>query len=405
MVYTLDDPSGTGPTMAGATAPVTYQGTFAPRRRRRRGPILWSVFGALVLAGAVAAGLVHFDASRSYDAALERVETAAVAYSAAATDAGEAIDDGTVAADAATSIVAAAVDPLVAAEARAGFAEAGATLTSAVASAQQVAAAEVPSSIGERPVWTWELLAAVPVLEDDAEALSAQAAELGTATADIEGSLAALTDSGQTLVSTVEAAATALEASNVSARAIVVLDFRDAADFASSRDRISTGAVLAFERYAAAAENLRASAKSELAEKAGPLRETRLEIEEYARSIAGGVVLDFDWAPLVNGLGGAYGMSGTATWNTVRGGFSTITLSDSVAENWPSADAVALVAHEVGHSITSKCSDLFDSEDADANEEWATAWAISMGHTAEGNGVQAYGYPSQEMIDVAATCR
>ncbi len=163
--------------------------------------------------------------------------------------------------------------------------------------------------------------------------------------------------------------------------------------------------MLAFERYAAAADNLRASAESELAEKAGPLLETRLEIEAYARSISGGVVLDFDWAPLVNGLGGVYGMSGTATWNTARGGFSTITLSDSVAENWPSPDAMALVTHEVGHSITSKCSDLFDSADQDANEQWATAWAISLGHTALGNGVQAYGYPSQEMIDIAATCR
>ena len=98
-------------------------------------------------------------------------------------------------------------------------------------------------------------------------------------------------------------------------------------------------------------------------------------------------------------------MAGTATWNTIRGGFSTITLSNSVAENWPSADARALVAHEVGHSITSKCSDLFDSADQAANEEWATAWAIGMGHTAEGNGVQAYGYPSQDMIDRAMACR
>lgn len=386
-------------------APVTYQGTFAPRVRRKRRPLVWIVVGVLILAGAVTAGVVHLDASRSFDLALERVDTAAAAYSAASADAGEAIDDATVAADAATEIVAAAVDPLVAPDARATFEDAGSSLASVVASAQQAVAADVPSPIGERPVWTWELRAAVPVLDDDAAALSAQAAALADAVTEIDDSVAALTAAGETLFSSVEASADALEASNVSALATVVLDFRDAADFASSRDRISTGAVLAIERYAAAAEDLRASARSELAEKAGPLLETRLEIEAYARSISGGVVLDFDWAPLVNGVGGFSGMSGTATWNTARGGFSTITLSDSVAANWPSADAMGLVAHEVGHSITSKCSDLFDSADAAANEEWATAWAISMGHTSEGNGVQAYGYPSQEMIDVAATCR
>lgn len=404
VVHTPEGPS-MDPAAQSSTAPVTYQGTFAPRVRRKRRPLVWIVVGVLILAGAVTAGLVHLDAGRSFDLALERVDTAAAAYSAASADAGEAIDDATVAADAATEIVAAAVDPLVAPDARATFEDAGSSLASVVASAQQAVAADVPSPIGERPVWTWELRAAVPVLDDDAAALSAQAAALADAVTEIDDSVAALTAAGETLFSSVEASADALEASNVSALATVVLDFRDAADFASSRDRISTGAVLAIERYAAAAEDLRASARSELAEKAGPLLETRLEIEAYARSISGGVVLDFDWAPLVNGVGGFSGMSGTATWNTARGGFSTITLSDSVAANWPSADAMGLVAHEVGHSITSKCSDLFDSADEAANEEWATAWAISMGHTSEGNGVQAYGYPSQEMIDVAATCR
>lgn len=404
VVHTPEGPS-MDPAAQSSTAPVTYQGTFAPRVRRKRRPLVWIVVGVLILAGAVTAGVVHLDASRSFDLALERVDTAAAAYSAASADAGEAIDDATVAADAATEIVAAAVDPLVAPDARATFEDAGSSLASVVASAQQAVAADVPSPIGERPVWTWELRAAVPVLDDDAAALSAQAAALADAVTEIDDSVAALTAAGETLFSSVEASADALEASNVSALATVVLDFRDAADFASSRDRISTGAVLAIERYAAAAEDLRASARSELAEKAGPLLETRLEIEAYARSISGGVVLDFDWAPLVNGVGGFSGMSGTATWNTARGGFSTITLSDSVAANWPSADAMGLVAHEVGHSITSKCSDLFDSADEAANEEWATAWAISMGHTSEGNGVQAYGYPSQEMIDVAATCR
>jgi len=151
--------------------------------------------------------------------------------------------------------------------------------------------------------------------------------------------------------------------------------------------------------------SLKESAQSELAEKAGALLATRLEIEAFARSLAGGVVLDFDWAATVAGTGGRDGIGGTATWKTARGGFSTITLSHSVAETWPDADSRALVAHEIGHSITAKCHEKFDSQDHAANEEWATAWAISMGFTAPGNGTWAYGAPSQEMIDVAATCR
>ena len=58
--------------------------------------------------------------------------------------------------------------------------------------------------------------------------------------------------------------------------------------------------------------------QQELAEKAGPLLATRLEIEAYARSISGGVLLDFDWAPFVAGTGGDAGIGGTATWGASR---------------------------------------------------------------------------------------
>lgn len=48
------------------------------------------------------------------------------------------------------------------------------------------------------------------------------------------------------------------------------------------------------------------------------------------------------------------------TWNTSDGVYSTITLSGSVAFLWGVNPAVAsLVAHEVGHSITSKCYELY----------------------------------------------
>lgn len=127
--------------------------------------------------------------------------------------------------------------------------------------------------------------------------------------------------------------------------------------------------------------------------------------EALARSIAGGVLLEFEWQPMVNGCGDGGSAGGLATWNSGHGGYSTITLSNSVAERWPDAVMKALVTHEVGHAISAKCYHLFDWEDPDANEQWATAWALSLGHTADGNGAALYGYPPQELIDTAATCR
>jgi len=119
------------------------------------------------------------------------------------------------------------------------------------------------------------------------------------------------------------------------------------------------------------------------------------------------VLLDFDWAVTVNGYGtgGSYG--GTSYWWSDRGGYATITLSDSVASMWPGAGVQSLVAHEVGHAILSKCTDLFFGTEYEAagEEPWATAWAIGMGYTADGSGESIYGRPPDALIQIAAQCR
>ncbi|MDQ0895050.1 hypothetical protein [Agromyces ramosus] len=156
----------------------------------------------------------------------------------------------------------------------------------------------------------------------------------------------------------------------------------------------------------AAATAVEASHAAEEAEKAGPLYDRRVAVEAFARSIAGGVLLEFDWAPTVNGLGGDGTSAGTATWDAQGGGFSTITLTNSVAEAWNHPNVVALVAHQVGHAITSKCyGDIVTPELAADDEAWATAWAIGMGHTADGNGESNYGRPSDELIELSKSCR
>lgn len=377
-----------------------------PRRTRRFGR-RWIVALAAVALIAAAWGTVHVIASRAFDdaastaiAAASRAEQAAESLARAVEDAARSVETAGAIGEATTT-----ADDLVDGSARDGLAATTGAAAGVVDGATQTLEDSPSTPDTRKPLWTWELLTASSRLSHDSAELERYIETLGTASTELGASTDDLQDAALALYASVPAKAAALETTNISARAVVLLDLREAARTAAAQTMLGSGAKIAFTAYATAAASLKTSQQAELAEKTGPLLATRLEIEEYARSIAGGVVLDFDWAPIVNGLGGSAGMAGTATWNAIRGGFSTITLSNSVAQNWPSADAKALVTHEVGHAITSKCSDLFDSSDRDANEAWATAWAISMGHTALGNGVQAYGYPPASLIETAATCR
>lgn len=394
--------------MSSPVGSAVSEGVPAVQRRRlsRHAKSWWIVVLAVLVLAAVWAA-VHVVADRAFDEAASAVTVAALTNRDATDSLRALVDDASGAVKVSGVIVDASssAEDLVDASARAALSDAAAASAGVVDEAASTLRDSVAAGDTRKPLWTWDLLTAAPRLTANAAELGEYTDSLGTAQDAVEDASATLLDAAQDLYASVPPKAAALEAANVSARAFVLLDLREAAAAAAGQTGLGTGAATAFTTYAAKAANLTHSQQVELAEKAGPLLATRLEIEEFARSIAGGVVLDFDWAPIVAGVGGSDGMGGTATWAVVRGGFSTITLSDSVAENWPSADARALVAHEVGHAITSKCSDMFDSADADANEAWATAWAISMGHTAIGNGIQAYGYPPQALIEKAATCR
>ncbi|MCP2637410.1 hypothetical protein K0817_012680 [Microbacterium sp. HD4P20] len=380
----------------------------AAREQRRPGRariIGWLVGVGLAALLAVAVGFVHTTAHREFDAAARQLAEASVVERQAQRSLNGAASTADAALTASEQIVASAADDLADPAARTALAESAGSAAAARDEASAALENDVDDAIARKPFWTWELFAGASALADRAADATTDAADLSGIEATLEGALDAVSEAAGALFTSTSPASAALEAANVSAQTGAVQDFRDAAARVAEQTRAGADAAAAFSVYAARATTLKESAQQELAEKAGPLLSTRLEIEAYARSISGGVLLDFDWAGIVAGTGGNAGIGGTATWDSSRGGSSTITLSHSVAQWWPSADARALVTHEVGHSITAKCHELFDSQDPAANEEWATAWAISMGHTAEGNGVQAYGHPSQAMIDLAATCR
>ncbi|OOB89503.1 hypothetical protein [Rathayibacter sp. VKM Ac-2630] len=163
--------------------------------------------------------------------------------------------------------------------------------------------------------------------------------------------------------------------------------------------------------YLAQVEALRVSQEEGLVERAAPDWPRKQQVLDFADSISGGVPIDIEWRESIEIDGTAYGDrdsgAGLATWSLQEGAPSRIQLTESIQRYWDASWAVGLVAHEVGHSITSKesCYDLYRAAPFDGDDEkWATAWALSQGYT-DGSGVEPYGFPGEDAIAVAAGCR
>lgn len=165
----------------------------------------------------------------------------------------------------------------------------------------------------------------------------------------------------------------------------------------------------AFTGLVLAVEELRASHAAEEARKLDPAYPVRAEIEAFARSISGGVNLDFVWSYAVSGLTSDSWYSGTAEFWPDDGGWGIISLTHSVSDRWrEDPDAEAIVVHEVGHTqvIRPTCEPLFTGPEFSGDHEmWATAWAIAMGYDVPGSGIAAYGRPSDAQIATAGQCR
>ena len=388
----------------GHALPARFSASASPvaRTRKKRPGLLFGILGTAVAAVAISA--LQLTSNLGYDDAEAQLrDTAATASEAKITvrDANEVLVSST---DAATLILDSDTGALVDPASHEALAAAGTSASEVAAAVERTLAEPIPSP-GDKPTWFWELFGEASALTADREELDALTARLGDESEEIDAAAASLTDAGLATLSVAAANATGLESAHISARNDNVIALREAAEIATATIVIDQQAADSFSSLQTAAAQLIESENAELAEKAGPLYNARLEIEAFARSIAPGVLLEFDWAPIVNGYGNDGGMGGYTTWWWDEPGRAVILLSNSVAEQWPADRSKALVVHEVGHAISVKCADMYDASTQDSIEKWATAWAISMGYTDDANGVWAYGYPPQSYIDAAAGCR
>lgn len=386
------------------TPTITHPGrTEAPEhgRRRRRWP--WIV-GAITLSGLLCTA-TQLWANISYDDAIDAFSSASSASAPATATLIATLDHADETVAAAESVEAVAAPELLSDGNRAALTRAAGDLADDRGSADAIAVTP-PAAPGDKPVVPWELFLQASDLQQRTADLRDRTDDQESAARSLSTAIADLEALGGDILRTAREAVPAIEKAAVHARIAPVLALREAADTVKRTesdfdDEAATSLVELDEAVSA----VRASAKSELAAKAGPLYDARLEAEAYARSISGGVLLEFDWTDRLLGQGAGQSGAGTATWDSADGGTSLITLTNSIARYWPADWTRSLVAHEVGHAISAKCYEKFDWEDEHANEQWATAWAMSWGYTAFDSGADHYGVPPAEMQKAAASCR
>lgn len=387
----------------GHLLPLQFAQDFPPapsKKRHRALPVSLAAAALICIASALHIGVnvAYDDAESTLDLAAETLSLQQQGLATAMAEVGEVqLDiDGVIAADSGRFL-----PP----ELRMSLESDSAVTAEIAADSEEILNTGVPHP-QEKPIMPWDLLSETAEMSarTDSALVAADAAD---ALVDVASAHEAALSSTMTDALTQAAdAAPQFEAAHVSARNLDIVALREAASqLRDEAENPSGNADTLFAALESTANQVLASEQAEMAEKTGPLMQTRIEIEAYARSLAPGVLLDFDWATLVNGTGLNGSLSGRATWWYQSGGYSTIELSNSVAEQWPADRSKALVAHEVGHSISVRCEGMYDTSTAENIEAWATAWAISMGHTDDANGVWAYGYPSEELIMQAAKCR
>lgn len=376
--------------------------TTATRPRRRKGAILGVLGGAGIIAALVATQL---GANLGYDQATTRYdETSLVAFELKAEVRAETAELRE-SASAANLILSRESRSIVVGE------DLSAALSSSLSEGEEAAGnadVVVSSDLApfmNKPVWFWELFGRTTELNQNTEDAERLITALQDESGDVVEAEQSITTTGIAVLQAASTAAAPFETAHLSARNDAVIELRTAAASVASATLVDQEAAAAYISLQDAGDQVIATEAAELAEKEGPLRNARLEIEAYARSIAPEVLLEFDWSPVVNGAGYNGSMGGYTTWWWETPGRANIELSNSVAEQWPAARSKALVAHEIGHAISVKCQDMYDSSTQDSIEKWATAWAIGMGHTDDANGVWAYGYPPQSYIDAASGCR
>ncbi|MGL3151372.1 hypothetical protein ACSS7Z_13545 [Microbacterium sp. A82] len=357
-----------------------------------------AVIGILFGAVQLTANLLYDDARRAFDSLATDAETSRSSLV-------EAVDELHEVSKAGESVTATASVWLMDAEAKQNLATAVDDAAPVVEQMTSTAGETAPTA-ATKPGWAWELFGATAQLNADSSTTVRLIDDYRSAGQDAAAATSVLQEAGTAAVTSATESAEQFEADHISARNPDIVAFRAATQrLTRSSDDFSAEASTAYLDMEQAAAAMLTSEHAELMEKSGPLNSARDEVETFARSLAPGLLLDFDWAPLVNGFGDADSMGGYASWWYGDPGYANIELSNSVAERWPSERSRALVAHEVGHAISVRCEGAYDDSSQDKVEDWATAWAISMGYLNRANGTSTYGTPPQELIDAAAACR
>jgi hypothetical protein len=367
-------------------------------RRRVRAVVL------IVAAIGVAIGAVFVVQLVMANAAYQRAEAIHIEEATLLAISQDRLDDATTDAVAdlavADSALAAAPVGYVSAESVAALTDTSTALSAALADARD--AAEKLADAPTPPLEAGALWAARDELLEQATEAEAAVAEQGAVIEALTAATTANDEAGVALVASANAIASGILPAHPSVANRPHLEFLWLLDVLRTQTELDTRAVDLLVDYVESAQAVSVSHAAEEAERAGPLYGLRAQVEAYARSISGGVMLDFNWQPTVIG----YNMAGTATIESSPPYYySTITLTNSIAENWGETVPLSLVTHEVGHSITSKCMELFNAAFGGDYERWATAWAMSWGYPAGASGADQYGMPSADQVAIAGTCR
>ncbi|MFB4350965.1 hypothetical protein [Microbacterium sp. CR_7] len=397
-------PIGTAVTPRGGhQLPAHIVGHSPQRAPRKRRPGLWIGLAVGVVAvGTIAA--LQTTASLGYDDAEANFESARDSAQVSVSNLQNSADGVTATTEIANQLLQSDTGVLADAASKEDLGAAVTSASDTVSAASETVPATLPEA-GEKPVIFWELFGRAGELDEQADDLDEFVSELDAEVPGLADAGTSVEEAGLGFLGSAATAAAAFEAAHISAKNVDVIALRDAASDVSDAVALDDLSVTSFVALQDAAAQVVASEQAELAEKAGPLQGSRLEIEAFARSLAPGVLLEFDWNPIVNNAGDNGSMGGLTTWWWDEPDRAVIELSNSVAEQWPADRSKALVAHEVGHAISVKCEDMYDSSTQDSIEKWATAWAIGMGFTDDANGVWAYGYPPQSYIDASYACR
>lgn len=280
-----------------------------------------------------------------------------------------------------------------------------AVVTAAEAEANWVAPQHEPL---DENALLWDLLGSSAQLRETTEVLTRDSERLRETTIALADDGDEFEDEVVSFINTVGAVGATQLSRYPSATNDSYRKLKTAVDNATTHSSVDSRSALLVNDVIEKTDAVAASHAAKEAAKAGPLAARRTEIENFARSIAGGVRIDFTWKDVVIGHGQGRSAAGTATWDTADSGYSSVTLTNSIARYWTEWSGYrSLVAHEIGHSITSKCYDAFKNGPfADNNERWATAWAIGMGYTvAAANGSDLYGAPTAAQINATKSCR